>query len=229
VIRVLLADDHALLRGALRVLLESQDDIVVVGEAGDGEEAIALALETRPDVVLMDVGMPRLDGVQATLRITGDDRLSGSRVLILTTFAGEKQVFEALRAGAGGFLLKDSDPNELLRAVRVLHGGEALLTPAVTRRLIDAFAAWPERLPSSPSQLEELTPREREVMALVAYGLTNRDIAERLVVSPATAKTHVSRTMMKLHAHDRAQLVVLAYQTGLVATGAATGRASVAA
>jgi DNA-binding NarL/FixJ family response regulator len=177
----------------------------------------------------MDISMPRLDGVGATFRLATDERLRELRVLILTTFASDECVFEALRAGASGFLMKDSDPSELLRAVRALSDGDALLTPAVTRRLIDEFAAWPERLPASPSQLEELTPREREVMALVAYGLTNRDIAERLVVSPATAKTHVSRTMMKLNAHDRAQLVVLAYQTGRVATGASAPPAAVAA
>jgi DNA-binding NarL/FixJ family response regulator len=227
VIRVLLADDHALLRGALRVLLESENDIVVVGEAGDGEEAVALALDTCPDVVLMDISMPRLDGVEATVQIAADERLDGLRVLILTSFESDEYLFEALRGGASGFLLKDGDPGELLRAVRAVAGGEALLAPAVTRRLIEEFAAWPERHPSSPSQLDELTPREREVMALVAYGLTNREIAERLVVSPATAKTHVSRSMMKLHAHDRAQLVVLAYQTGLVTSGASAARAAV--
>jgi DNA-binding NarL/FixJ family response regulator len=219
VIRVLLVDDQALLRAGLRVLLESQDDIVVVGEADDGEEAISLARETQPDVVLMDIRMPRLDGVEATKRIAADDRLKDVHVLILTTFESDEYVFEALRVGASGFLVKDSDPTEVLRAVRVVCSGEALLSPSVTRRLIAEYAAWPERRRSDPAELEELTPREREVMALVAYGLTNAQIAERLVVSPATAKTHVSRTMMKLHAHDRAQLVVLAFQTGLVSPG----------
>ena len=218
-IRVLLVDDQALLRAGLRVLLESEDDIVVVGEAGDGEEAISLARETRPDVVLMDIRMPRLDGVEATKRIAGDDRLEGVRVLILTTFESDEYVFEALRVGASGFLVKDSEPTDVLKAVRVLSSGEALLSPSITRRLIEEYAAWPERRRSAPTELDELTPREREVMALVAYGLTNGEIAARLVVSPATAKTHVSRTMMKLHAHDRAQLVVLAYQTGLVIPG----------
>ncbi len=218
-IRVLLVDDQALLRAGLRVLLESEDDIAVVGEAGDGEEAISLARETRPDVVLMDIRMPRLDGVEATKRIVADDRLEGVRVLILTTFESDEYVFEALRVGASGFMVKDSEPTDVLRAVRVLSSGEALLSPSITRRLIEEFAAWPEQRRFTPSELDELTPREREVMALVAHGLTNGEIAERLVVSPATAKTHVSRTMMKLHAHDRAQLVVLAYQTGLVIPG----------
>jgi DNA-binding NarL/FixJ family response regulator len=190
-----------------------------VGEADDGEEAISLARETQPDVVLMDIRMPRLDGVEATKRIAADDRLKDVHVLILTTFESDEYVFEALRVGASGFLVKDSDPTEVLRAVRVVCSGEALLSPSVTRRLIAEYAAWPERRRSDPAELEELTPREREVMALVAYGLTNAEIAERLVISPATAKTHVSRTMMKLHAHDRAQLVVLAFQTGLVSPG----------
>ena len=218
-IRVALVDDQALLRAGLRVLLDSEDDIAVVGEAGDGEEAIALARQTRPDVILMDIRMPGLDGVEATKRIAEDDRLDGVRVLILTTFESDEYVFEALRVGASGFLVKDSKPTDILGAVRVLASGESLLSPSVTRRLIEEYAAWPERRRRAPAELDELTPREREVMELVAYGLTNAEIAERLVVSPATAKTHVSRTMMKLHAHDRAQLVVLAYQTGLVSPG----------
>jgi DNA-binding NarL/FixJ family response regulator len=219
VIRTLLADDHALVRAGLRLLLESEDDITVVGEAADGEAAISSAGETRPDVVLMDISMPRLSGVEATKRIAADDRLGGVRVLILTTFESDEHVFAALRGGASGFLAKDSDPADVLTAVRTVAAGDALLSPSVTRRLIAEFVAWPERRLSSPSQLEELTAREREVMALVAYGLTNREIAERLVVSPATAKTHVTRTMVKLHARDRAQLVALAYQTGLVVPG----------
>jgi DNA-binding NarL/FixJ family response regulator len=219
VIRVLLVDDHALLRAGLRLLLDSEDDIAVVGEAGDGEEAISLARETRPDVVLMDVSMPRLGGVEATKRIAADDRLEGVRVLILTTFESDEHVFEALRGGASGFLAKDSASADLLTAVRAVAAGDAQLSPSVTRRLIEELVAWPERRLSSPAQLEELTAREREVMALVAYGLTNHEIAERLVVSPATAKTHVTRTMVKLHARDRAQLVALAYQTGLVVPG----------
>jgi DNA-binding NarL/FixJ family response regulator len=219
VIRVALADDQPLIRASLRVLLDSEDDMTVVGEAADGEQAVELALSERPDVFLMDIQMPRLDGVEATLRIAADDRLDGVRVLILTTFESDDYVFKALRGGASGFLVKDSEPADVLGAVRAVCSGAAQLSPSVTRRLIEELAAWPERRLSTPSQLEELTIREREVMALVAYGLTNHEIAERLVVSPATAKTHVSRTMVKLHARDRAQLVALAYQTGLVAPG----------
>ncbi len=215
-IRVLLADDQLVIRAGLRVLLEGEVDIVVTGEASDGEQAVALARETLPDVVLMDIRMPGLDGVEATRLIAGDARLSGVRILILTTLESDEYVFEALRAGASGFLVKDGDVAEVLRAVRVVAAGEALLSPSATRRLVEELTAWPERGRLEPALLGELTDREREVMALVAYGLTNHEIAERLVISPATAKTHVSRTMLKLHAHDRAQLVVLAYQTGLV-------------
>jgi DNA-binding NarL/FixJ family response regulator len=215
-IRVLLADDQLVIRAGLRVLLEGEGDIVVTGEASDGEQAVALARDTLPDVVLMDIRMPGLDGVEATRLIAGDARLSGVRILILTTLESDEYVFEALRAGASGFLVKDGDVAEVLRAVRVVAAGEALLSPSATRRLVEELTAWPERGRLEPALLGELTEREREVMTLVAYGLTNREIAERLVISPATAKTHVSRTMVKLHAHDRAQLVVLAYQTGLV-------------
>ena len=215
-IRVALADDELVIRAGLRVLLEGEEDIVVTGEASNGEQAVALARDTLPDVVLMDIRMPRLDGVEATRRIAADPRLSGVRILILTTLETDEYVLEALRAGASGFLLKDSDVVEVLRAVRVVAAGEALLSPGATRRLVEEVTAWPERGRVAPALLGELTDREREVMVLVAYGLTNREIAERLVISPATAKTHVSRTMVKLHAHDRAQLVVLAYQTGLV-------------
>ena len=220
-IRVLLADDQALLRAGLRVLLESEPDITVVGEAADGEEAVRLACETHPDAILMDIRMPGVDGVEATQRIAADEHLAGVHILILTTFDTDESLFEALRGGASGFLVKDSDPFELLRAVRLVAAGEALMSPAATRRLIEEFAAWPRRRRSAPDQLDELTSREREVMALAAFGLTNREIAERLLVSPATAKTHVSRAMVKLHTHDRAQLVVLAYQTGLVVAGRA--------
>jgi DNA-binding NarL/FixJ family response regulator len=220
VIRVLLVDDQALLRGGLRLLLDSDDDIAVVGEAGDGEQAIAMARETRPDVVLMDISMPRLNGIEATRRIAADEQLEGVRVLILTTFESDEHVLQALRGGASGFLAKDSDPTLVLAAVHALAAGHAQLSPSVARRVIEELAAWPERRLSTPDQLEELTARELEVMALVAYGLTNGEIAKRLVVSVATAKTHVSRSMVKVHARDRAQLVALAYQTGLVAPGA---------
>jgi DNA-binding NarL/FixJ family response regulator len=219
VIRVMLADDQLLIRAGLRVLLEGEEDIAVTGEASHGEQAVALARDTRPDVILMDIRMPGLDGVEATRQIAGDAELSGVRILIFTAFESDEYVFEALRAGASGFVLKDSDPAEVLRAVRVVAAGEALLSPGATRRLVEELTAWPERARLAPALLGELTDREREVMALVAYGLTNREIAERLVISPATAKVHVSRTMVKLHAHDRAQLVVLAYQTGLVVHG----------
>ena len=215
-IRVLLADDQSLVRAGLRVLLDGEDDIEVVGEASDGEEAIAVALETPADVVLMDICMPGMGGTEATRRIVGDERLTGLKVVILTTYETEEHIFETLRAGASGFLLKDSEPAGLLQAIRVVAGGEALLAPSVTRRLIADFVSRPESTQTNPTELQWLTEREREVMALVAGGLSNCEIAERLVISPATAKTHVSRAMRKLHAHDRAQLVVLAYETGLV-------------
>jgi DNA-binding NarL/FixJ family response regulator len=217
VIRVALADQRALVRAGLRALLEKEEDVTVVGEAADGEQAVDLALSSRPDVLLMDIQMPRLDGAAATLRIVGDDRLAGVRVLILSTSDSDEDMFKAIRGGASGFIEKDSNPAELLTAVRVVASGAAQLSPRITRRLIDELATWPDRSPHNAPQLDELTVREREVMALVAQGLTNHDIAERLVISPATAKTHVSRTMGKLHARDRAQLVVLAYRTGLVA------------
>ena len=217
-IRVLLADDQALVRAGFRALLEAEDDVEVVGEAGEGEEAVRLALERAPDVVLMDIRMPGMDGLAATRAIASDDRLDGVRVVILTTFGLDEYVFEAIRSGAAGFLLKDTEPAELIQAVRVVAAGEALLSPAVTRRLIEEFAARTRDAPPS-ADLEPLTERERQVMALVAAGLSNDEIAARLFVSPATAKTHVSRAMVKLGARDRAQLVVFAYESGLVAPG----------
>jgi DNA-binding NarL/FixJ family response regulator len=217
-ITVLLADDQALVRAGFRALLDAQSDITVVGEAGNGAEAARLAAETRPDVVLMDIRMPGTDGLEGTRRITADPGLAATRVLILTTFDEDEYVFEAVRIGASGFLVKDTEPVELLRAVRVVAEGEALLSPGVTRRLIGEFArrARPGR---SLRELDRLTSREREIVALVAEGLSNDEIAARLVVSPATAKTHVSRAMVKLAVRDRAQLVVLAYETGLVRPG----------
>ena len=218
-IRVLLADDEALIRGSLRVLLECEEGMTVAGEAADGHAAVALAWETRPDVVLMDISMPGLDGIEATRRIAADERLAELRVLIVSTYEQDEYIFEALRAGASGFLLKDTEPPELLRGIRVVAAGGALLAPSVTRRLVAEFASRPTGHQPSPDRLRWLTPREREVVALVGAGLSNGEIAEHLVISPATAKTHVSRAMRKVHAHDRAQLVVLAYESGLVAPG----------
>jgi len=214
---VLLADDQALLRAGFRVLLESAADIEVTGEAATGEEAIALVRETRPDVVLMDIRMPKMDGLEATRQVVADPSLAGVRVLILTTFEVDEYVFEALRSGASGFVVKDMEPVELLQAVRVVARGDALLAPTVTRRLIAEFAGRPSQRRVATGDLDVLTDREREVMVLVAAGRNNDEIAAELFVSPATAKTHVSRAMQKLGARDRAQLVVLAYETGLVA------------
>jgi DNA-binding NarL/FixJ family response regulator len=218
VISVLLADDQVLVRAGFRSLLDAQDDIDVVGEAADGEEALRLAAELKPNVVLMDIRMPGMDGLTATRAIAADDRLSDVRVVILTTFGVDEYVFEALRSGASGFLVKDTEPSELLHAVRVVAAGDALLSPGITRRLIEEFAAHAKD-PRSTVELDQLTEREREVMALVAEGLSNDEIAARLFVSPATAKTHVSRAMVKLRARDRAQLVVIAYESGLVRPG----------
>jgi DNA-binding NarL/FixJ family response regulator len=218
-IQVLLADDLPLVRAGLRTLLEAEEGVLVVGEARDGEEAIALARETNPDVVLMDLSMPGVDGLEATRRIAADEQLAGVKVIIITTYETDERVFETLRAGASGFLLKDAEPQELLRGIAIVAAGDSLLAPSVTRRLIAEFASHPTTSRVSPEQLEWLTAREREVMALVAGGLSNGEIAERLVISPATAKTHVSRAMRKVNAHDRAQLVVLAYETGLVVPG----------
>jgi DNA-binding NarL/FixJ family response regulator len=217
-IRILLADDQALVRAGFRSLLDAQDGIEVIGEAADGEEAVRLAKDLAPDVVLMDIRMPGMDGLAATKRIAEDERLDQTRIIILTTFDVDEYVFEAVRGGASGFLVKDTEPAELIQAVRVVAGGEALLSPSVTRRLIEEFATRAKE-PKPSTDLEALTDREREVMALVATGLTNEEIAQQLFISPATAKTHVSRAMMKLGARDRAQLVVFAYETGLVRPG----------
>jgi DNA-binding NarL/FixJ family response regulator len=214
-IRVVLADDQALVRAGFRALLDAQDDIEVVGDASDGDEAVRLVRRLAPDVVLMDIRMPGTDGLAATRAIAGDERLSDARIVILTTFELDEYVFEAIRSGASGFLVKDTEPVELLRAVRAVAEGDALLSPSVTRRLIGEFATKTRESRPSPT-LDVLTDREREVMALVAEGLTNDEIAERLYVSPMTAKTHVSRAMTKLGARDRAQLVVFAYESGLV-------------
>ncbi|MGW3180062.1 DNA-binding response regulator [Kitasatospora xanthocidica] len=220
-IRVLLADDQALLRGAFRLLIDAEEDMEVVGEAADGREAVELARATRPDVVLMDIRMPGTDGLGATAEICGDEALSGTRVLILTTFEIDEYVAQALRAGAGGFLGKGADPKELLAAVRTVAAGEALLSPAATRAVIDQFLAQPEPASavSTSERLSVLTAREREVMSMAATGLTNEEIAERMFVSPFTVRTHVHRAMSKLDARDRAQLVAIAYQTGLVPPG----------
>ncbi len=218
-IRVLLADDQALIRAGFHVLLEAADGIEVVGEAEDGAQAVELARRQRADVVLMDIRMPGVDGLEATRRIDADERLAGVKVLILTTFESDEYVYEALRAGASGFLVKDTEPAELLRAIHVVAAGDALLSPGVTRRLIADIAAR-RPPPTRPDlALGELTEREREIMTLVAHGLSNAEIAAQLYLSPLTVKTHVSRAMLKLHARDRAQLVVIAYQSGLVSPG----------
>jgi DNA-binding NarL/FixJ family response regulator len=219
-IRVLLADDQKLIRAGFRVLIDSAADLQVVGEATTGNEAVELARNAQPDVVLMDIRMPELDGLQATRQIIEDEDLAGVRVLILTTFEVDEYVLQALRAGASGFLGKGVDPTELLDAIRVVARGDALLSPVATKKLIARFLTVPENAcPAVPPQLEVLTEREREVVTLVAAGLSNDEIAERLFVSPLTAKTHVNRAMVKLGARDRAQLVVIAYQSGLVRAG----------
>ena len=214
-IRVAVADDQALVRLGLRVLLESEEDLELVGEAADGRQALDLIRRAHPDVVLMDVRMPVMDGLEALRSIGEDPELAATRVVVLTTFELDEYVFEALRSGASGFLIKDSEPADILRAIRVVARGESLLSPTVTRRVIGEFAGRPAPRRTPVPSLDPLTDREREVVALVAEGLTNDQIAERLVVSPATVRTHVGRAMSKLDARDRAQLVVLAFQTGL--------------
>jgi DNA-binding NarL/FixJ family response regulator len=218
-IRVVLADDQALVRAGFRVLLETEDGFEVCGEAGDGTEAVELTRRHHPDVVVMDIRMPGVDGLEATRRITAEKALAAVKVLVLTTFDVDAYVYEALRAGASGFLLKDTEPVELLRALRVVAAGEALLAPTVTRRLIAEFVDRPENRRIDASAVAQVTDREREVLALVAGGLSNDEIAAQLVISTATARTHVSRIMTKVNARDRAQLVVLAYESGLVAPG----------
>jgi DNA-binding NarL/FixJ family response regulator len=220
VIRVLLADDQALIRAGFRVLVDAAEDLQVIGEAADGARAVELARRERADVILMDIRMPGVDGLEATRRISADDNLAGVKIIILTTFESDEYVYQALRAGASGFLVKDTEPAELIQAVRVVARGDALLSPSVTRRLITDIASRPERSPATDlSSLSGLTDREREVLALVAEGLSNDDIAARLFLSPLTSKTHVSRIMTKLNARDRAQLVVIAYESGLVIPG----------
>jgi DNA-binding NarL/FixJ family response regulator len=219
-ISVLIAEDQAMVRAGFRALIDAEPDLTVAGEAADGRQAVELAVATRPDVVLMDIRMPEMDGLEAARRIAADPTLAESRILVLTTFELDEYVFGALRAGASGFLLKGGLPAELLAAIRVVADGEALLAPSVTRRLIEAYAEAPPAPRPEVEGLGELTARELEVLGLVAEGLTNAEIAERLVLSPLTAKTHVSRILMKLGARDRVQLVVMAHQAGLVTLGA---------
>jgi DNA-binding NarL/FixJ family response regulator len=215
-IRVLLVDDQPLLRSGFRALLDLEDDIEVVAEAADGQEGLALVRQHRPDIALVDIQMPVLDGIEVTRRIAADPELAEVHVVILTNYGLDEYVFHALRAGAAGFLVKDIEPEDFLHAVRVAARGDALLAPSITRKLIDRYVASPPPAGAGPG-LEWLTNREREAVVLVAQGLTNDQIAERMVISPLTAKTHVNRAMVKLHARDRAQLVILAYESGLVA------------
>ncbi|MET7379804.1 response regulator transcription factor [Streptomyces sp. NPDC005526] len=215
-IRVLLVDDQPLIRSGFRALLDLEDDIEVVAEAADGQEGLALAREHLPDIVLIDIQMPVIDGIEATRRIAADPALTRVHVVILTNYGMDEFVFNALRAGAGGFLVKDIVPEDLLHAVRVAARGDALLAPSITRKLIHRYVTQPLHAHTGTG-LEELTNREREAVALVAQGLSNDEIADHLVISPLTAKTHINRAMGKLHARDRAQLVVLAYESGLVA------------
>jgi len=214
-IRVLVADDQALLRGSLRLLVDSAPDLTAIGEVGTGTEAVELAVREQPDVILMDIRMPGMDGIEATRQITATPRTAATRVLVLTTFNLDEYVFAALRAGASGFLLKDTPPGDLLAAVRVIAAGDALLSPSVTRQLIGEFARQPEPALRRPT-VSELTVKEAEVLALIGLGLSNAEICERLYVSMSTTKTHVGRLLMKLDARDRAQLVIAAYEAGLV-------------
>jgi DNA-binding NarL/FixJ family response regulator len=214
-IRVLIVDDQDLIRLGLRTLVENEDGLVFAGEAADGLAAVAAARETKPDVVLMDIRMPGIDGIEATRRIIADPDLAATKIIVLTTFELDAYVFDALRHGASGFLLKDTKPDELVRAIHLVAGGGALLSPSVTRRVISEFAGRPGRTVKPHPRLDTLTARELEIVGLVGEGLSNNEIASRLVVSPATARTHVSRAMLKLGARDRAQLVVFAYQSGL--------------
>ena len=222
-IGVVLADDQALVRAGFRALLEAEDDMEVLGEASDGREALDVVEATRPDVVLMDIRMPGLDGLRATAQISQDARMTRTRVLVLTTFELDEYVFGALRSGASGFLLKDVEPTFLIEAVRTVSAGEALLAPQHLRRLIEAYLAQEQAEPTlrqaAAAALAPLTPREREVLTLVGRGLSNAEIAAALVLSPSTAKTHVARVFAKLGARDRAQLVITAYESGLVTPG----------
>jgi DNA-binding NarL/FixJ family response regulator len=219
-ISVLIVEDQSMVRAGFRALIDAEPDLTVAGEAADGRQAVEFAAVTRPDVVLMDIRMPEMDGLEAARRIAADPGLAETRILVLTTFELDEYVFGALRAGASGFLLKGGEPAELLAAIRIVAAGDALLAPSVTRRLIDAYAETPAVERAEVEGLDELTAREFEVLGLVAEGLNNAEIADRLVLSPLTAKTHVSRILMKLGARDRVQLVVTAHQAGLVARGA---------
>ena len=219
IVRVGVADDQPLIRTGLRSMIDHAPDLELVGEAADGEEAVELTRQERPDVVLMDIRMPVLDGIEATRRITSDADLAAVRVVMLTTFDVDDYVHAAIRAGASGFLLKDAPPEDVLDAIRVVFRGDALLAPSVTRRIIEELAARPDPNRAAPPQLDILTDREREVLSLVGRGLSNAEIGARLYVSPATAKTHVSHVMTKLYARDRAQLVVIAYESGLIHPG----------